>query len=204
MHNFFSSFAGAIHAENAHWWTNPSTGERVDRNKCQTLFLINSEISEAGEGERKDLMDPHIPYRRNAEVELADAMIRLMDYVGAHKYNIDQHLFLTWPSLNPAQNNFAGLTSFFTQRFYQINGNVGEQLLQMQMAVCRIADLEGLTVPNPRAVESGITWLIALIFDYCGCKGYDLEGAIRDKRAYNRVRADHSNKARLAAGGKKW
>jgi len=47
------------------------------------IALIHSELSEALEGDRKDLMDSHIPHRKNVEVELADAVIRIMDYAGA-------------------------------------------------------------------------------------------------------------------------
>lgn len=47
------------------------------------LCLIHSEISEAMEGARKDLMDDHLPHRKMIEVELADVMIRIMDLAGA-------------------------------------------------------------------------------------------------------------------------
>lgn len=108
----------ACHAENAQWWHDPATEQRVKRNKGELLMLIVSEVAEAMEGERKDLMDDHLPHRRMAEVELADALIR--------------------------------------------------------------------------------------IFDYAGAFGYDLDGAVAEKRAYNRKRADHKAEARLAANGKKW
>lgn len=110
--------AAECHAANQHWWHNPATGERLDRNKGELLCLIHSEISECMEGERKNLMDDKLPHRRMAEVELADALIR--------------------------------------------------------------------------------------IFDYAGAFGYDLDGAVAEKRAYNAQRADHKAEARLAAGGKKW
>jgi NTP pyrophosphatase (non-canonical NTP hydrolase) len=47
------------------------------------LCLIHSEISEAMEGHRKNLMDSHIPHRSMLEVELADAVIRIADLAGA-------------------------------------------------------------------------------------------------------------------------
>ena len=50
----------------------------------ELLMLIVSEISEAMEGERKDLMDDKLPHRKMAEVELADALIRIFDYAGAY------------------------------------------------------------------------------------------------------------------------
>ena len=39
-------------------------------------MLTISEIAEAMEGERKNLMDDHLPHRKMAEVEIADAYIR--------------------------------------------------------------------------------------------------------------------------------
>jgi NTP pyrophosphatase (non-canonical NTP hydrolase) len=100
------------------WYFHPVTGERLTLNKGERLMLIVSELSEAMEGERKGLMDDKLPHRPMAEVELADALIR--------------------------------------------------------------------------------------IFDYAGEEGYDLEGAYREKLAFNARRADHTPEARAAAGGKKW
>lgn len=51
-------------------------------------MLIVSEVAEAMEGERKDLMDDKLPHRRMAEVELADAMIRIFDYAGGFGYDL--------------------------------------------------------------------------------------------------------------------
>jgi NTP pyrophosphatase (non-canonical NTP hydrolase) len=113
-----NKLAQDCHADNQHWWHDPATGEKLERNKGEMLMLMVSEISEAMEGERKGLMDDKLPHRKMAEVELADALIRIFDYAGAY--------------------------------------------------------------------------------------GYDLDGAVAEKRAYNKVRADHKPAARLAAGGKKW
>jgi NTP pyrophosphatase (non-canonical NTP hydrolase) len=113
-----NKLARDCHADNQHWWHHPATGEKLDRNKGELLMLIVSEVSEAMEGERKGLMDDKLPHRKMAEVELADALIR--------------------------------------------------------------------------------------IFDYAGAFGFDLDGAVSEKRAYNKNRADHKPAARMAAGGKKW
>lgn len=109
-----------IHGDNvkAGWWTDPHTGECIKqtRNVGEILCLIHSEISEAMEGHRKNLMDDKLPHRPMLEVELADAVIR--------------------------------------------------------------------------------------IFDLAGAKGFDLGGAIAEKRAFNAQRADHKLENRLKAGGK--
>jgi len=56
--------------------------------KCTQLMLIVSEASEAMEGERKGLMDTHLPNRPMVEVELADLVIRACDYAGRWGYDL--------------------------------------------------------------------------------------------------------------------
>ena len=62
-------------AKNAGWHNKP-------RETGTCLMLVVSEISEAMEGDRKDLMDDHLPDRKMFEVELADAVIRIFDLAG--------------------------------------------------------------------------------------------------------------------------
>lgn len=52
------------------------------------IALIHSEISEAMEGLRKDLMDDHLPHRKMAEVELTDALIRICDFAEFKGYDL--------------------------------------------------------------------------------------------------------------------
>lgn len=75
-------------AVRAGWWSDLATGAPKERNKGECLMLMVSEIAEAMEGERKDLMDDHLPGRKMAEVEMADAVIRIADYCGAHGYDL--------------------------------------------------------------------------------------------------------------------
>lgn len=67
-------------AYNAGWHSKP-------REVGTDLMLITSEVAEAMEGARKDLMDDHLTHRKMFEVELADALIRICDTAG--KYGLD-------------------------------------------------------------------------------------------------------------------
>jgi hypothetical protein len=87
-----SELTDLIHTGNvkAGWWTNLETGEdltsklgdKPKRNIPEMLCLIHSEVSEAMEGHRKNLMDDKLPHRPMLEVELADAVIRILDMCG--------------------------------------------------------------------------------------------------------------------------
>ena len=84
---FLNALADKIHADNvaAGWWTDPRTGESIlpTRNVPEMLCLIHSEISEAMEGHRKKLMDDKLPHRPMLQVELVDAVIRILDLAGS-------------------------------------------------------------------------------------------------------------------------
>jgi len=81
-------------SRNAGWWVDPTNGTNlrfeINSNSrfgkaliAEKLALIHSEISEAMEGHRKDLMDEKLRHRKAIEVELADALIRIFDLGGA-------------------------------------------------------------------------------------------------------------------------
>jgi NTP pyrophosphatase (non-canonical NTP hydrolase) len=70
------------------WWTDRETGEPLKRNKAEMIALMHSELSEALEGIRKNLMDDHLPGRPMVEVELADTLIRIFDFAGGFGYDL--------------------------------------------------------------------------------------------------------------------
>ena len=77
------NYAQEVHEANKKWWTNLETGEPIDRNVGQLLMLCVSELAEAMEGDRKNLMDDKLPHRKMFDVELVDCFIRLADLMGA-------------------------------------------------------------------------------------------------------------------------
>ena len=91
-----------IHDSNAvaGWWTDLDTGINLVNEArkgtrlgkaivAEKLCLIHSEVSEAMEASRKNLMDDKLTHRKGVEVELADAVIRILDLCGALELDID-------------------------------------------------------------------------------------------------------------------
>lgn len=93
-----------IHEANvtAGWWNDTKTGEGLLKESFEPLeidvtpfvigtkiMLVVTELSEAIEGYRKDLMDDKLPHRKMVEVELADSMIRIMDIAGALEMDLE-------------------------------------------------------------------------------------------------------------------
>lgn len=68
-------------ASEAGWWNKP-------RENGTMLMLMVSEIAEAMEGDRKGLVDDKLPHRSMLEVELADAVIRILDFCAHHDLDL--------------------------------------------------------------------------------------------------------------------
>lgn len=59
-------------------------------------------------------------------------------------------------------------------------------------------------LPHRSAVEVELADQIIRTLDLAGSLNLDLDGAIAEKRAYNKHRQDHKKEARQAVGGKKF
>lgn len=77
---------------NEKWW-HDEEGNPIERNRAELIALMHSELSEGLEGERKSLSDTHLPHRPMIEVELADTIIRILDYAGGFGYDVAGALF---------------------------------------------------------------------------------------------------------------
>lgn len=176
------------HAANRKWWYDIKTGERLERNKGELLMLIVSELAEAMEGERKDLMDDHLPHRKMAEVEMADAYIRLLDFCGGFDIHIPAYTEKRVEETLLALQDEEGIT------------NKGELLLRVSLVTAHAY----LEIRKNINTEENVLDMFLFIFAYCKMFGYDIEGARHEKNAYNLRRKDHSVEERLKDGGKKW
>jgi hypothetical protein len=105
----FIDFCNDIHVWACHngFWADEATGlhksprtadPRINAyaNDLSKLMLTTSELGEAAEclrkcynGDVNYISDPHIPEYANAEVEIADAIIRLLDY-GTARFGADR------------------------------------------------------------------------------------------------------------------
>ena len=80
-----NELAQKIHDQNkiAGWWDKPREAGTI-------LMLCVSELAEAMEGDRRrNPQDDHLPHRSMVEVELADTIIRILDFAAYRGYDIE-------------------------------------------------------------------------------------------------------------------
>ena len=177
-----NELAKQVHAANEKWWTCMDTGKPIERNKGELLMLVITELSEAVEGIRKDLMDDKLPHRKMEEVEMADAKIRLLDFAAGFEIG--------------KLNNTCGVDNYF-----QRCENKAECILLICAA---IQSAYNTSFYKGIRCADNVSRAIQMIDFYCDRFQLDLDGALREKMDYNRSRVDHSHEARKLAGGKKF
>lgn len=176
---FLKSLLPRIKEQNKEWWIDLDTGKPHRPPTSEKLVLVYTELAEAVEAERKNLNDDHLPHRKGVEVELADAVIRLLDFYTG--YNLTFEIKFNEDVLNTIdRKDIRSKTEFFmtlfdwTNEFYDYGSGYEFNVL------------------------------LTYIFLYGEKYGLDLEGAIVEKLDYNLTRKDHTLEARKAANGKKF
>jgi hypothetical protein len=178
-----NQFAKRVHSANAKWWQDIDTGKPIKRNPKELLALVVSEICECLEGERKNLMDDKLPHRKMAEVEMADAYIRLLDFSAGFGLS-----FQTSERMN-----------------FDMPDNKGEALFLIVVNVCSTMEPSWLDAKiHIVSMELSVYHSLCMIESYCTKHGYDLFGAIEEKLKFNSTREDHTHEARRIAGGKQF
>lgn len=162
------------------WWDKPRTD-------TQFFLLFDSELTEAFEAVRRgDIADDHLPQYRGFTVEIADFVIRVLDYLGSKSFtpkSIDYH--------------------FGNEVINAINGD----------EVSFVAFLKFLLVddyyyPDKSKVEVSfseemLSQIVIICFAYMNDDEHFLS-VISEKVSYNKKRADHKRENRALKGGKQF
>ncbi len=168
-----------IHQQNVDmgWWDEP-------RPFSTFVCLFHSELSEAMEGDRKGLMDDHLPHYPMFQVELADFVIRCLDFLGSTGNTNDFDIYKRIEDFDLDN------TEFLAAMHYCVSYAFHEE--QKPAPTGYINCLESIGC----AVES--------CFTFAKLKEFDLHQIILEKVEYNKHRADHKRENRAKTGGKKY
>lgn len=173
MNNDLNQLARSIHANNVSvgWWD--SWPNKMDRYET-AMMLVISELAEGMEGDRKSLMDTHLTQYPMFQVEIADALIRLLDLAGAVEMDFN---------IGEGQMNL---------EVYEMESRTpAEQLYRTvrAMAISRTPYF---------SINAGIMCCLAI----AAAGDFRLRPIVEEKLAYNAQRADHKRENRAKEGGK--
>lgn len=176
LNTYYQNLQQSIHDQNVSvgWWDNSDKWTFITK-----LMLTVSELSEALEGDRKNLMDDHLPHRKMLEVEIADAVIRLLDIGGSQGEKVEDTIDL------------------------QVRDHLS-MLAEHSPPVPVILFQSVIFIGNYAKANTDYTYVLAWLHAACEHLGLDLKNAMQEKIAYNAKRADHKRENRAAENGKKY
>lgn len=172
-----------VHERNHKWWHNVE-GVALFREPGELLMLTVSELAEAMEGIRKDLPDDKLPHRKMEEVEMADTLIRLLDFTVGKKVDLRGYGYI----VEHERDAFAGIT------------NKPTELLLIVIQIGRLYNAHIGGMQHGQSARAAMA--VAMILEYCERHGLDIWGAAKEKLEFNDTRPDHTFEARAKAGGK--
>lgn len=149
------------------WWDEP-------RPFSTFVCLFHSELSEAMKGDRKNLMDDHLPQYPMFQVELADFVIHCLDWLGG-KEN---------PNFDYSVTSAEGCDS--CDLLASLHSLVSLSYDERELAVDHLVDATHVA------------------FNFSYENNFDLHQIILEKVEYNKTRADHKRENRALENGKKY
>jgi hypothetical protein len=181
----FNKLAKQIYKQNKEigWWDDP--------NRCiyQTLQLVSTKIAEATEAERKNLMDDKLKHRKGGEVELADALIRVLDLGGRYKWTYRSKLD-------------AGMEISSCWEMINKCDSIGGKHLGINMALSSLVFVILRYSNDSSMIKMYYSMLINAIVKVAELQLYDIEGALIEKLEFNKTRSDHTREERAKKHGK--
>jgi len=177
--NYLNKLSKSIHDNNINmgWWEND--------NEClfQKLQLISTEVSEATEGARKNLMDDKLPYFKMEAVELADVLIRALDLGGRLELTYEPTEFI---NLLIGRDNSVGMNHLAVN--------------------CTITDFaKALYVGSENTTLNKLySAMIDTTLDCAKARGHNIAQPVKDKLDFNSTRVDHKLENRALDNGKKF
>ena len=176
-HYNFNGLAKTIHDNNAKvgWWE----GEQA----CifQKIQMASTEIAEATEGARKNLMDDKLPHRKMEEVELADVFIRVLDLGG--------------------RMNLSYVVSWIETEWCDSSNSVGMQHLGINKALIQFA-VQVYGESSAPVLSKYYSTIINCILRVASNSDYDIMSAMHEKMEFNVTRPDHKLENRAKENGK--
>ena len=179
------------HNVNVGWWDNP------DECLYQKLQLVSTEISEATEGARKDLMDTHLITHKMEIVEYADAQIRTLDLGGklelAYQHDVEPHRWCK--ETNSIGHQHLGINSAIVSMAHSLRDYLESR--------CKRWGRGGEL--SYYCLEGDYSIILKSIEQVAENRGFtNLESVIYSKVLYNLERADHKRENRAKENGKKF
>ena len=168
-----------IHEQNKAmgWWDEPRPFHMM-------ACLIDSELSEAMEGDRKNLMDDHLPSYPMFQVELADFVIRCLDYLCSTGFDESD-----WDDVRCQVGDYWSTCNI-------------KSLMDMKVEVITAYKRDSGAHFGEAYDCLGRAVIIAI--SQANYMNFDLHKIILEKAEYNKHRADHKRENRAKVGGKKY